>query len=538
MKKAILSTLLVCTLALGATAQSHRPPHLKKTGQVTQLIVDDKPFIVLGAELRNNSGTSLEYLQTTWPGLHAMNLNTALIAVSWAQIEPREGQFDFSIIDGVLAQARENNMRVVLLWFGSWKNTWSSYVPDWVKRDYRRFPRVVLADGTGTERLTPLSEANQNQDAKAFAAMMRHVKQVDGDRHTVIMIQVQNEVGVIPDARDHSAAANRAFNGPVPRQLMDHLVANRETIAPELRTAWLAAGFKTSGTWIEVFGPGLFTDDLFMSWYYGKYIGAVADAGKKEYDIPMFANAALIRTNYAPGQYNSGGPLPHSADIWRASPGLDFLAPDIYFGFKEWSDKYVRNGNPLFIPEMGGGNSGAANVFYAIGHNNAIGTSPFGVDRGGPVPAPGTDPMGRSYKILQQLTPLITQHQTTGDVAGAVLESITPSQRIRMGDYELNIQPNRPAGPAAGSVPEPHGIFIRSSPNEFWIAGSNITITFKPVTPGDPIAGLATVEEGEFVDGKWVRGRILAGDDTGQGNSVAPSRSRSNILRVELYRYR
>ncbi len=538
MKKTILSILLVCILALGATAQSHRPPHLQKNGQVTQLIVDDKPFIVLGAELRNNSGTSLEYLQTTWPGLHAMNLNTALIAVSWAQVEPQEGRFDFSIVDGVLAQARENNMRVVLLWFGSWKNTWSSYVPDWVKRDYRRFPRVVLADGTGTERLTPISEANQNQDAKAFAALMRHVKQVDGDRHTVIMIQVQNEVGVIPDARDHSPAAERAFNGPVPRQLMDYLVANRETIAPELRTAWLAAGFKTSGTWAEVFGPGLFTDDLFMSWYYGKYIGAVAKAGKKEYDIPMFANAALVRTNYAPGQYNSGGPLPHSADIWRASPGLDFLAPDIYFGFKEWSDKYVRNGNPLFIPEMGGGNLGAANVFYAIGHNNAIGTSPFGVDRGGPVPAPGTDPMGRSYKILQQLTPLITKHQTTGDVAGVVLESITPSQRVRLGDYELNIQPNRPAGAAAGSVPEPHGIFIRSSSNEFWIAGANITITFKPVTPGDPIAGLATVEEGEFVNGKWVRGRILAGDDTGQGNSVSPSRSNSNILRVELYRYR
>ena len=533
--------VLLCLLSFcfsGLIESQGRTPYLKKTGNVTQLIVDDKPYLALGGELSNNAATNLDYLRALWPGLKERNLNTVLVAISWAQFEPSEGKYDYTIVDGVLKQARENNMRLVLLWFGSWKNTWSSYVPDWIKKDFSKYPRVQLRDGSGTERLTPLSEVNQNADAKAFAAFMKHLKEVDSQDCTVIMIQVQNEVGVIPDARDHSPMANRAYNGQVPRELMDYLVKNRETIAPELRTIWHAAGFKNSGTWEEVFGSGLPTHDLFMAWYYAKYIGKVAEAGKAEYNIPMFANAALIRTNYAPGQFNSGGPLPHSADIWRAGgPQIDFIAPDIYFGFKEWSDKYVRNGNPLFIPEMSRGANGASYVYYAIGHNNAIGVSPFGIDRsGGP-----NDPLGRSYNILSQLSPLILEHQTKGNVAGVVLESITPSQKITLGGYMLNIQGGNTQGQiqsgTISAAPDPHGIFIASGPDEFYMAGSGLTITFSPLTDGPPIVGLATVEEGKFMDGKWVPGRRLAGDDTGQGNNVSLSRT-TDILRVTVYRYR
>lgn len=515
-------------------------PHLKKTGNVTQLIVDGKPFLILGGELFNNSATSLEFLDRLWPDLKQKNLNTVLAAVSWAQFEPTEGKFNYEIVDGVINQVRKHKMRLVLLWFGSWKNTWSSYVPDWVKRDFKRFPRVQLSNGAGTERLSPLSEENQKADARAYAALMRHLKDYDGKENTVIMMQVENEVGVIPDARDHSAVANKAYTGAVPKELMDYLVKNRETIAPELRRKWLETGFKTSGTWEEVFGQGLETEDLFMAWYYAKFIGKVAEAGKAEYNLPMFTNAALIRTNYAPGQYNSGGPLPHSMDIWRAgAPQLDFLAPDIYFEFKEWSDRYVRNGNPLFVPEMGGGATGAANVFYAIGHNNAIGVSPFGIDRSfGP-----DDPLGNSYDVLSQLSPLILKNQTNKNVAGVVLGTITPSQRIRLGGYTLTIQRSGGGAPPAGNnaanvAPDPHGIFIASGPDEFYMAGTGLSITFS--SPGDPssIVGLATVEEGKFVDGKWKPGRTLAGDDTGQGNNISLRNTAAGILRVTVYKYK
>jgi hypothetical protein len=516
-------------------------PHLEKRGAVTQLIVDEKPFLALAGELYNNSATSLEYMKPIWPRLTAMHLNTVLAAVSWAQFEPAPGKFDYTLVDGLVRDARANNLRLVFLWFGSWKNTWSSYAPDWVKRDFEKYPRVQLRNGTASERLTPLNDANRDADAHAFAALMRRIREIDSDRHTVIMIQVENEVGSIPDARDYSPAANAAYERAVPPELMSYLAAHKETLAPELRARWQEAGFKTSGPWETVFGPGRETDDLFMAWQYSRYIGKVAEAGKAEYAIPMYANAALIRPNYAPGQYNSGGPLPHSADIWHAgAPQLDFLAPDIYFEFANWADKFSRGENPLFVPEAAGGVEGAANVFYAIGARGGFGFAPFGIDG-----MAGDPSLAQSYDVLSQLAPLILENQPKGKVMGVVLGQLTPSQKITLGDYTLSISGSgaRPvAAVASGQVPAapvPHGIFIATAPDEIYMAGTGLNITFAPNTPGPPMAGLATVEEGHFADGRWVAGRALAGDDTGQGQNVSLRGGRGDgILRVTLYRYR
>jgi hypothetical protein len=287
-----------------------------------------------------------------------------------------------------------------------------------------------------------------------------------------------------------------------------------------------------------------------MAWHYARYIGKVSEAGKAEYNLPMFANAALIRPNYAPGQYNSGGPLPHSMDIWKAgAPQLDFEAPDIYFEFKKWCGLYDRPGNPLFIPEAAGDAQGSANVFYAVGQHNALGFSPFAIDAMESSSQAGKD-LSRSYDLLSQLSPLILENQTKGRVAGVLLEDLTPSQRIRLGGYTLNVSPGGPrrlfpGEPVSPDAPReaPHGIFIANGiaagPDEFYMAGSNLTITFSADTPGPPVVGLATVEEGRFVEGRWVRGRTLAGDDTGQGNSVSlRGDSGANILRVVVYRYR
>jgi hypothetical protein len=542
----------LCVLAVSGVSAQTGPlssiPHLEKRGNVTQLIVDGKPLLALAGELGNNSATSLEYMKPVWPRLAAAHLNTVLAALSWAMFERSAGKFDYTLIDGLIHDARQQHLRLVFLWFGSWKNTWSSYVPDWVKKDFQGFPRVQLRDGSGTERLTPLSETNRDADARAFAAFMRRVREVDGEAHTVIMIQVENEVGVIPDARDHSPAANAAYDQPVPKDLMDYLQKHKETLIPELRAKWQTAGFKSSGNWEAVFGLGLATEDLFMAWHYARYIGKVVEAGKAEYSLPMYANAALIRPNYAPGQYNSGGPLAHSMDIWRAGgPQIDFLAPDIYFDFKDWCARYDRSGNPLFIPEAAGGAQGAANVFYAIGQHNAFGFSPFGIDRG---IGGAESELAQSYDVLSQLAPLILDNQTKGGVAGVLLEELTPSQKVRLGDYTLNVTPSAAGGrrplsaPAASpqapqAAQSPYGIFIATKPDEYFMAGSGLTITFAPNTPGPPIVGLATVEEGRFADGRWVPGRTLAGDDTGQGNNVSLRDGRGpGILRVTLYRYR
>jgi len=515
-------------IGLPAAAQPSVIPHMEKRGSATQLIVDGKPFLALAGELYNNSATSLEYMQPVWPRLAAMHLNTVLAGVSWALLEPSEGKFDYTLIDGLIRDARAHNLHLVFLWFGSWKNTWSSYAPDWVKRDFERFPRTQLRNGSASERLSPFSDGARDADARAFAALLRRIREVD-QAHTVLLVQVENEVGSIPDARDYSPAANSAYSKPVPRELMDYLEKHKDTLDSDLRARWQAAGFKTSGNWEAVFGPGLETDDLFMAWHYARYIGKVAEAGKAQYNIPLFANAALIRPSYAPGQYNSGGPLPHSLDIWRAgAPQLDFLAPDIYFEFKKWSDRYDRPDNALFIPEATGGPEAAANVFYAIGQHRAFGFSPFAIDG----PAEPETALSRSYDVLSQLAPLILENQAKSRVAGAVLEELTPSQKLRVGDYTLNLT-RRAARP---NNPSPHGIFIASGTDEFYMAGADLNVTFTAETAGPPQVGLATVEEGRFESGRWVRGRTLAGDDTGQGNNI--SLDAAPILRVTLYRYR
>jgi len=527
--------------ALAAQSAGSLSPRLQTSGGATQLFVDGKPFLILGGELFNNSATSLDYMKPIWPRLTAMHLNTVLAPISWALLEPSEGKFDFTLVDGLIAGARAHNLRLVFLWFGSWKNTWSSYAPEWVKRDLNRFPRVQLHGGAGTERLSPFSDTARDADARAFSALMRRIRQTDATAHTVIMVQVENEVGVIPDARDYSPAANAAYDQPVPRALLDYLQKQKDTLDPDLRARWAATGFGVSGAWPAVFGPGPETEDLFMAWHYALYIGKVAAAGKAEYDLPMFVNAALIRPSYAPGQYNSGGPLPHSMDLWKAAaPKLDFLAPDIYFELKNWCAKYDRPGNPLFVPEAAGGIQGAANAFYAIGHHRGLGFSPFAID--GPSSSAAPE-FARSYETLAELAPLILDNQPKGTVEAVLLEDLTPSQRIRLGDFTFSISsagPRRfsPGEPAVADAPReltPHGIFIATAPDEFYMAGSGLSLTVSPATPGPPIAGIATVEEGHFVDGKWVRGRTLAGDDTGQGNSIALRGE--TILRVLLYRY-
>jgi hypothetical protein len=536
-------------------------PHLSKQGTSTQLIVDGKPFLALAGELNNDSSSSLEYMKSVWPKLVRAKLNTVLAPVSWAQIEPQEGKFDFSVLDGVIRGARANNLHLALLWFASWKNGLSSYPPDWVKKDFERFPRAQTQSGKTLELLTPLSDANRDADARAFAALMRHVKEVDGQRHTVILIQVENEIGMREDSRDRSPLANKAFDGPIPKELMDYLQQHKDALIPEFRAVWEAAGFKTSGTWEDVFGRNAATDEIFMAWNFARYIGRVAGAGKAEYPIPMFLNAALAgrtleqerkgeRTRFSA----VGGPMDDLIDVWRAgAPQIDILGPDAYSNFAEYAARYDRSGNPLFIPETEGGSVGAARVIYAFGRHNAVGFSAMGaVERS---PDPDQQLIG-SYDLIEQLAPLIAKHKGDGTMSAVLLAPNDPPQKVKVGNYTLEagfLTPRvAPMTQPTEIPPFTYGaaIFIATGPDEYYVAGSGVTVTFSPNTPGPPLAGLATVEEGSFADGRWVPERRLAGDDTEEGDMIvmrwAPGSwvpvyrqraSKAPIQRVTLYRY-
>jgi hypothetical protein len=560
--------LSVFAAAASAQAPAAAPiPHLEKRGAVTQLIVDGRPWLGLAGELLNNAASTAENVRPVWPTLAKANLNTALVGVGWGWTEPEEGKFDFSALDGALGDARNNNLHVVLLWFGSWKNGTSSYPPAWVKRNPDKYPVARDKDGKGREILSTLSATNMEADGRAYAALMRHVRETD-PTHTVIMIQMENEVGLLGDSRDRCKEANEAFAGPVPKELMDYLQKNKATLLPETRKLWDAAGGKTSGTWEEVFGKGTGADEAFMAWHYARYMNRVTELGKKEYPIPVYVNAWLVQPqDKQPGDYPSGGPQSHNHDFWRAgAPQIDILAPDIYLNnFAEIATTYSRNGNPLFIPETRGD---AANAFYAIGQLNAQMFSPFGIER----QVSADSPLAAAYGVLKELTPLIMEHQTDGTMKAVMMDAGAGSQKVQMGTYVFELAmgggrgapppaaaPTAGGGRSAAGVPQAaagggfgggrggsagargYAIVIQTGPDDFWVAGANLGIKFSSTVAATPMASLASVEEGRFVNGVWVVGRHLAGDDTGMGGGDRASlrlTANPGILHVSLFAYR
>lgn len=251
----IVTAFVFLILSLAGFSQN-TAPHLRRQGTGTQLVVDGKPFLVLGGELGNSSASSMRYLQPVWPKLKAMHLNTVLAPVYWELIEPQEGKFDFELVDSLIGEARKHDLKLVLLWFGAWKNSMSTYAPAWVKTNQKRFPRAQQQDGTGVEILSAFSASNRAADTKAFAALMQHLKEVDRVDHTVIMVQVENEIGMLTEAREYTPEANVAFRSEVPADLVKHLQQYREALVPELKERWAANGYRAKGTWEQVFGKG------------------------------------------------------------------------------------------------------------------------------------------------------------------------------------------------------------------------------------------------------------------------------------------
>ena len=517
-------------------------PFFRDTPTGKQLVIDGRPSLLIGGQLHNSSASSSAYMAPIWERLAAMGIRTVIGAASWAQIEPVEGTFDFATVDAQIAEAGARGLRLVLIWFGAFKNAASTYAPGWVRRDLRRFPRaVVRAETTSAFSypgampkpvLTVFSPELLEVDRRAFVALMGHLAAVDPE-HVVVLVQVENEVGLLQDSRDRSPAADAVWQSAVPAGLLDHLQRHREQLRPELAALWARQGNRQSGTWSQVFGDDWQADEVFMAWGFATYVGALAAAGKAVQPLPMYANAWLGPQPGQPraGNYPSGGPVGRMIDVWKAAaPALDLVAPDIYVSdVKSVLADYARPDNPLFVPEA---QFRTGSLFWAIGHHRAIGFSVFGVDDA----RPGSR-YGRACALLNSMEDVVTAAQAEGRIEGILLEEDETEQRFALCGYDVVARnarallgqmlldagvaeppaPPPPAseteGAAVGPTPadrRPFGLLIAEAPDQFLLIGQGVSLDFGYRAD---VVEVDFVEEGRFEAGRWVPRRVLNGDE-------------------------
>jgi hypothetical protein len=517
-------------------------PTLRATATGTQLMLDGRPALLLGGQLHNSSPSSPAYMEPIWDRLAGMGIRTVIGAASWAQVEPVEGSFDFGTVDAQIEAAGARGMRLVLIWFGAFKNAASTYAPGWVRGDLERFPRAV-ASGTDTALFTypgampkpVLSVFSANlldADRRAFVRLLAHLAEVDPD-HTVVMVQVENEVGLLRDSRDRSPLADEAWRGPVPQPLIDHLVEHRSRLRPELAELWARQGTRQSGTWSEVFGDDWQADEVFMAWGFASYCGALAAAGKAAKPLPMYANAWLGPQPGQPhaGNYPSGGPVARVIDVWKAAaPSLDLVAPDIYVDdAKPVLRDYDRPDNPVFVPES---RFAVGRMFWALGHHRALGFSVFGVDHARP-----DGQLARACAVLGDMADVVTAAQAEGRIAGVLLDDGETEYPFTLGGYDVVArnarallgrmlldagvgEPPPPPPPPSETDGSPHGpspadgrpfgLVIAEAEDQFLLVGQGVGLDF---SRGDDRVEIDSVEEGRFEAGRWVAGRSLNGDE-------------------------
>ena len=543
---------------------------LRRQGTATQLYVDNQPMIILGGELGNSSASCDADIERHFAKLHRMNLNTVLVPAYWDLLEPEEGQFDFSLTDKVIEQARKEDLKVVFLWFGAWKNSMSCYAPEWFKRDYKKYPRAYTRTGKPLEIASAFSDQVFQADNKAFTRWLLHIKAMDGDTGTVVMIQVENEIGMLEDARDYSAAANKAFKAEVPKAFTDYLTKNKKKLHPFLADKWQKQGNKNHGTWTDLFGNDIFTDEIFMAWHYASYVERMAQSARRILNVPLYVNAAMNSRGRQPGEYPSAGPLAHLIDVWRcAAPSIDLLAPDLYDnGFKDWVKQYDLWNNPLFIPEIRLTANDAARAFYVVGRHNAIGISPFSIENANEAEA---SRIRAGYATLRKLTPIVARHQGTDHIWGVLFDQENKEETIITNGLRLSCShfftlPWDPRATDGSTWPEAGATILQLAKDEFVIAGTGVVVSFQSDTEqqnkNKPLGedgfaqaggnngnanattwkgkriGLAYVDEVDVdAQGQMTRIRRLNGDEDHQGRHARIGVDDFKILHVKLYEY-
>lgn len=515
-----LLILLGTLLSLSLRSQL---PHLKKNQYgAVQMVVKGKPFLMLAGELYNSSGSNMAHVDSILRKMKAASFNTAFVSLSWELIEPLENRFDLSSVDGLIGLARKLDMKLVFLWFGSWKNGISPYAPIWLMRDTEKYWRAKDSLGRNTQTLSAFCSATRQADKKAYQRTMEHIAKADATGNTVLAMQIENETGLFGQPRDLGQPANERFAEAVPSELMQYLTAHEANLEIEISNAWKQNGSRTKGTWTEVFGGSQLTDLLFMAWHYGRYANEISEAGKKIHPIPTYVNCWMPATpspnprpnHTKPGTFPSGGPVIMVADVWKAAaPSIDILAPDLYGkDFDLQASFFHRRDNPFFIPETV---PIAGRACSAFANHDAICFSPFGIDN-------LTDSMKDEYALLEQLGPLILRMQGSGKLKAFYRNELdTLGGTLPLGkDAFVDLHLTRPyfnrSEPIGkdGKYPDTYGILINTDENECIVGGKNIYVSARSASPANDV-WLRDVWEGVFVNGNWKPRTLMNGDEAG-----------------------
>ena len=542
----IIAIFSIC-VSLHAQTTDPSLPHLLHENGRHALIVDGEPFLILGAQSGNSSAWP-DMLPKVWSAMEVLNVNTLEIPIYWEQFEPQPGQYDYSVINTIITQARERDLRLVLLWFATWKNGSNHYMPQWMKLQPEKYPNITDKNGRPIDSPSPHAEATLEADIKAFSAFMRHLKEFD-KQHTVIMVQVQNEPGSWDTVRDFSPKAQKIFDSPVPEDALDAM-----NISPT-----------SNQNWAEVFGRD--ADEFFQVWHVASFIGKVAAAGKEIYPIPLSVNGS-IRDPLNPGwppTYQVGGPNDNVFELWKvAAPAVDILAPDIYIGnteaYLKVLDLYSRPDNPLLVPETIGFGAFTRFFYAALGHG-AIGYAPFGMDdtriRLGQDGAPlSTEERygatALNYWLFKPMAREIARLNFEGKVQTAVqLSAIDPDaergssfdrvnyitdQSLHFDDWDTDIAfgtfSRLARSQSQPEAPDGRILIAELDKGQFLLAGYHCRVMFRPTgkNKGQPWQYLI-VEEGRFTDGEFKADRILNGDQTDWGLNFAEP----TVLHVSVY---
>ena len=550
MRKIIILTIFLLA-NLGILSASVK---LQKQGSATQLVVDGKPMLLLAGELSNSAATSPQDIAQALKQVKKCGVNSVFVPAYWEFIEPTEGQYDFALVDSIIANARERELKIIFLWFGAWKNSMSCYAPLWVKQDTKRFPRALTENGKSLEICSAFSDNLVQADKRAFCELMKHIKAIDNQENTVVMMQIENEIGMLESARDHSPLAEKAYKQPVPSKLLKTLKLSKK------------------GTWAEVFGTDRYADEKFQAYHYAKYVEQLASAGKAIYNLPMYVNAAMDSRGRKPGEYPSAGPLAHLINIWKCgAPSIDVFAPDIYdTGFKGWVAKYKRADNPFLTPEVKCDQNSGVKAYYTFGETDAISFSPFALDQAAPEVKSSVN---GSYQLLRQLSPILLQHQGKGSNWGLLFDQEDKERVIEDGDIMMTCRhfftlPWDPRATDGSKWPEGGGLIQKIGKNEYLVAGNGIVVVFQSKTEkqqaeekklgedgfidnggkeSTPIKatlfkgkriGIGYVDQVEVdKDGNLKFVRRDNGDQDHQGRHARISCGENKILHIKLYEY-